>query len=159
MNQSLLLIVLASLVLAATTNSGLTWKINPATASGNWVNSVSCAGCDPYDGDTDCNNYLPILCITHHRHFPQPSSLTCPNPSRPCWSGGIFTTTIPVQGASIVDKSAGDDACKQQYGPDSKMASHHDAWGWASHGYILTTWTGRAWTWIRDQANGNCGSI
>ena len=159
MKNILFNIVLASLVLSTTTKTGLTWRINPAQQSNDWVNSVSCSGCNPYNGDTDCEKYLPVLCITHHRMFPQPSSLVCRNPSRPCWAGGIFTTTIPIKGASITTKSVGDEACKQQFGLDSKMASHHDAWGWSSFGYILTTWTGRAWTWIRDQRNGNCGSL
>ena len=159
MKKIFLIISLTLLIFCVSAKKGLTWAITPATSADDWVNRVSCSNCNPYNGDTECEDYLPVLCITHHKTFPQPSSLKCRNRYRPCWAGGIFTTTIPVKGSSITNKSVGDEACKQQFGPDSKIASHHDAWGWQSFGYILTTWTGRAWTWIRDQRNGNCGSL
>lgn len=101
----LLLICFSHLGLA---QNGLTWKINPGNAGNNWIGSVSCANCNPYNGDTSCQEYLPIICITHHNLLPQPSSFTCPNPSRPCWAGGIFTTTIPIKGADLTSKSVGD---------------------------------------------------
>lgn len=145
------------LIYTGSAATGLTWVLNPGNASSNWIGAVGCrTTCDPYVGDTDCEEYLPILCINLHNVLAQPSSFTCPNPSRPCWAGAVFTTTIPFKGDDLTSKAVGDFECRRQYGESSKMAEHHDAWGWVSNGYILSTWTGRAWTWINNQPNGNC---
>jgi hypothetical protein len=105
----------AFILLAASVESknGITWTIiQPST---DWVGSVGCNNnCDPYNGVTDCEQYLPILCITLYNLFPQPSCLKCNDSgSTPCWTGGIFTTTAPIRGADITTRQIADYECQR----------------------------------------------
>ena len=96
------------------------------------------------------------------------------------WTGGFFSVSKPIQGSSITSQLAGDGFCSASLGAGWQMAEFHmgywiswmnngsikawDSWNWNSAysggwnfwGYFGTDYSGRAWTWINDQASGNC---
>ncbi len=98
------------------------------------------------------------------------------------WTGGLFQVTLPVQGSSIRSKAVGDTLCKGYFGNNSKMAQFNDGYympfmnqlpqktwalwdwgktqrgGWNMWGYFNHHYRGRAWVWIPNQPNGNCGN-
>ena len=142
--------------------------------------------CDPYNGDTYCSESLPILCINYYKDMARPAydynagGIVSDKGYYNGWGGGVFTVTTPVQGSSISSQAYGTQKCQQQFGPDSVMAEHHmgrymndmdgppqKAWtlwnwsqtstgGWGIWGYFGHSETGKVWTWINNQRNGNC---
>ena len=97
------------------------------------------------------------------------------------WTGGVFTVTLPVRGSDITSYKVGDDLCKGYFGKNSHFAKFNDGrymqymnddpqktwalwdWnktkkgGWNMWGYFNHHYRGRAWVWIDNQPNGNCG--
>ena len=59
-------------------NKGMTWSVNSG-----WydpilnVDAVNCDYCNPYFGDTSCNNKLPILCVSTCNFKRPPYNLKC----------------------------------------------------------------------------------
>jgi hypothetical protein len=122
-------------------------------------------------------------------YFYQPDVTSYHNPDNSFfnpWTGGILTVTDPVRGLEVTSYEKGDQYCKDYYGMDAKFAEFHDgfylpdmngfnsgivkAWGnwqwalaecgaWSLWGYFNHHWRGKAWIWIRNQPNGNCGDI
>jgi hypothetical protein len=97
------------------------------------------------------------------------------------WTGGVFTVTLPVRGSDISSYKVGDDLCKGYFGNNSHFAKFDDGlymdymnqppqktwwlwdWGktkkggWNMWGYFNHHYRGRAWVWVDNQPNGNCG--
>ena len=100
------------------------------------------------------------------------------------WTGGVLVVTDRIRGLNIESYQKGDTICKDYYGYDAKFAEFHDgyylddmngatsgavkAWGnwswatakcggWSLRGYFNHHWKGKAWIWINNQPNGNCG--
>ena len=97
------------------------------------------------------------------------------------WTGGVFTVTRKVRGSDITSYDVGDRLCKGYFGENSKFATFDDgfymeymneppqktwsmwSWGptkrggWNMWGYFNHRYRGRAWIWIKNQPNGNCG--
>jgi hypothetical protein len=128
---------------------GLTWGLAaPGEARGEPVFDASCHGepkapmdrlhngsCNPYVGDTACDAALPLLC-----YAPVARELR---------------TTAPVAGRALSDRAAADAHCQGAFGPQWRMAEHHDGdWGLRARGTPPAPAT-RFWVAIRDQP-GNC---
>ena len=166
------------------TKRGLTWLLASHDCA-NGMDNVSCAGCNPYSGDTICAAVLPILCI-YKAKMPRPGyAVTCSAHAMPkefyCgWSGAYLKVSRPVRGCTIASKADADKRCQNEFGSCWQMASHgdgyympgmnltvgaHCAWnwstalsgGWAFYGFgnIGATTQSRFWTYINNQP-GNC---
>jgi hypothetical protein len=116
--------------------------------------------CNPYTGDTVCTAQLPVLCFLD-LGLPKPPQLPNGSTGRPEWSGGVVATTEPVAGNTFATIMDVNEFCRTTFGPDWRVAEHHDAWGWYLRAYgnigsnYQDTWT-RFWVDINDQPNGNC---
>ena len=79
-----------------TLNRGMTWALIGHDSSLG-IDSVDCHGCNAYEGDTSCNQKLPILCYSASSNLKRPpydpvGCATCAMPREfyDGWSGGIF---------------------------------------------------------------------
>lgn len=130
---------------------GMTWaKVDHASAFG--TDKFNCAGCDPYVGDTLCDQARPVLCIRADGS---------PNPGLPVnfydgWIGGTVALSTPVRGDQLLGVAAANALCSAQLGPGWQMAEFHHplgGWGWSSYGNVSAA--NRMWVFINDQP-GNC---
>ena len=117
--------------------------------------------CDPYEGDTDCNAELPVLCF-YDANLPKPSTLVIPNNYHE-WSGGIVATTERVAGNSFASIQEANTFCVSYFGEDWRVAEHHDGssigWYFKAYGNVGDTWNEhypRLWVHVSDQPNGTC---
>ena len=137
-------------------NKGTTWEKRATEDIGGTVH-VSCAGCNPYQGDTMCTVELPVLCI-NDLNLAKPTFVD--EPSRyHRWSGGVVATTPPVapaqNGLTTIQKA--NTFCANHFGPRWRVAEHHDGWGWNFKAYgNVGNPDQRFWIDINDQRNGNC---
>ncbi|HEX3128696.1 MAG TPA: flagellar hook-length control protein [Thermoanaerobaculia bacterium] len=131
---ALFLLFLLPCVVRAQTN-GMTWKFIKANTTTGTI-SVGCVNCNAYQGDTPCTTALPILCIKKSgAGFPLPKPASVDNSDRYyLWSGGVVGTTKPtVPPAKRSDANA---LCVQEFGPDWRVAEHHDSgFGWHLQAY------------------------
>lgn len=98
------------------------------------------------------------------------------------WTGGVFATTLPVRGSDISSYEVGNNLCKGYFGTNAKFAEFDDGFympvmsqppektyalwdwnkakrgAWNMWGFFNHHYRGRAWVWIRNQPNGNCGN-
>lgn len=132
----------------AASGNGLTWqKGSHDVALG--TDRVTCAGCDPYVGDTSCQEALPLLCINV-------SGATNPGFAANRWSGGHISLTTPIRGDQLLSPSHADYVCEVAFGDGYRMATHADGsagWNWNAYGNIDDA--SRFWLRIDDQ-DGNC---
>jgi hypothetical protein len=132
---------------------------------------------NPYTGDTETSNSLPILCISKE-NLPKPSfivqNITPGGALRASWSGAKALFTEPIQGVKITSQNEGNRLCqlsaKKQLGINSNyssyvMAEFHDGdqSGWAGwsfwvdmtdvykNTYSFDFLTSRYWVAINDQ--------
>jgi hypothetical protein len=98
---------------------------------------------NPYQGDTDTNSVLPLLCFKK-MGFPRPvglpnSSTTNGGALRGSWSGGKVLIVPDVHGKTLTSQAVADEYCRRQglhvLGEDGfRMAEFHDGdrnAGWA----------------------------
>ncbi len=143
---------------------GLTWDraaVNPV----NGTVTVSCHGnveghdCNPYTGDTSCKLPRPILCIEKNAAaFPVPASVNNSSQYNK-WAYGVVGTTPPVSpcAANLKTIKDADAVCQKEFGPNFRVAEHHDGWGWAFQAYgNVGNPQKRFWVNVNDQPNGNC---
>jgi len=115
--------------------------------------------CDPYNGDTDCDALLPVLCFLP-AGLPKPHNLSTPSHYHQ-WSGGVVATTPIVSGNSFATVGEVDDFCRKHFGSGWRVAEFHDGWGWyfKAYGNVGNNFNysrRRFWVHINGQANGNC---
>jgi len=143
---------------------GLTWfQLFPPSEAGTLA--VACgdgAGqCDPYVGDTSCNESLPVLCV----RFTGQESPTGETP----WFPGATGITAPVQGCKLESVAAVDALCADTFGPGWRMAEWHDGSPGATGSmdvigqwmfFAFGDWSteGRFWVYINNQI-GNCFTL
>lgn len=137
---------------------GLTWGKGSGCGATAFTAQPSCAGCDPYDGDTACSVALPILCI-------YVSGAPDPNPECSSyyngWSEGHVAITAAVRGTDLISKANADSICQGQFGAGWRMAEFHDgdpdgnSAGWNFRAYGSLPDYVRFWIYINDQ-NANC---
>jgi len=137
---------------------GMTWlrkAVDPVTG----VVTVGCdndAQCDSLDGDTDCDQALPLLCFSD-LGLPEPVSSPGVNQYY-TWSGGIVATTPPVAPAldGLATLTDADLYCEAEFGPDFRAAEFHDGWGWNFLAYGNVGEEPRFWVDIDDQPDATC---
>jgi hypothetical protein len=153
-----LLLVLPCAVQAQTASNtkGMTWKFVGTNATTGTFN-VYCSGCNAYQGDTPCTTALPILCIKKTgAGFPLPVPASVDNTNQyNRWSGGVVGTTSPtVPPATLAAANA---VCSTAFGPDWRVAEHHDGWGWGFQAYGgVGNPASRFWVHINDQPGATC---
>ena len=93
----------------------------------------------------------------------------------------MLQVTVPVRGYDLVDYNTGDRLCKGYFGATAKWSKFNDGYympymnqrpwkvmnhwnwsltkqgGWNFWGYFNHHYRGRAWVWVDNQPNGNCG--
>ena len=142
------------------TAQGLTYRATVwPQQSNSWVGRMSCDGCNPANGDTDCTIKLPILCINNAKTIDRPfyefypDYTTYDNPDASYyegWVGGTFLLTDPVPGTTITSFQAGDNLCKTYYGKNSKFAASNDAYYMSyMNGQVLLI--EKNWNWSQTQ--------
>ncbi|HXU31227.1 MAG TPA: flagellar hook-length control protein [Thermoanaerobaculia bacterium] len=136
---------------AAAQRSGLTWGKGSHNATYS-VDTVGCGSCDPYVGDTLCNQSLPILCIRQDAS-PNPGVATSFYNG---WAAGHIHLTPPQVGTSLGSLANADAICTSYFGPGYRMAEFHDGsggWAWQAYGNVNAAF--RFWLYINDQP-ANC---
>jgi hypothetical protein len=122
----------------------------PLTASG--------GGCDPYRGDTERTDVLPILCLLP-QSAPAPAGLPDPTNYYLGWSGGSLALSVPVRGTQLYSRAVANARCAQDIGPGWRMAEFHDGGGgWGLRGFGALANTSRYWVGIRDQNSNPWGA-
>jgi len=130
---------------------GMTWELI-AHDSKLGIDHVGCVSCDPYNGDTDCQEFHPILCV-YIDGSANPGIYTDYYEG---WLGGYVDITSDVQGCLLTSVTAADAYCAAELGKGWVMGEHHDGgggWTWWGYGNIAST--DRFWTYIDDQ-QANC---
>lgn len=108
--------------------------------------------CDPYVGDTSCQEERPMLCVLKDGS---------PNPGVMVdfytgWIGGTIALTPPVTGTLMTSKSAADGLCEMYVGSGYEMAEfHHPGGGWNFWAFGNIDGSTRFWVRIDDQP-ANC---
>lgn len=153
LNSSLVALVLLAGAgnLEAQVRSGMTWS-KTGHSSTYSTDSVNCAGCNAYQGDTSCANALPILCLNPDG-APNPGVATDFTNG---WARGFVYLTAPVPGVALGSLANANAICAARFGPGYRMAEFHDGaggWGWQAYGNI--DGASRFWVYINDQ-NANC---
>jgi hypothetical protein len=159
----------------------MTWVLEDKKEEGNRFYGLFGVGNDnrgnPYVGDTETSNLLPILCISKE-NLPKPSfivqNITPGGALRASWSGSKALFTEPIQGIVITSRNEGNRLCqlsaKKQLGINSNysnyvMAEFHDGdqSGWAGwsfwvdmtdvykNTYSFDFLTSKYWVAISDQ--------
>lgn len=136
-----------------TIRKALTW-----TVLKKWKNLVKVGvhkNSDPYTGDTDIRESLPILSIRKD-HINLPSDFPDAINRNNGWSGSAVSLTSPVKGTDITSLEAADRICAEQLGDKWQMAEFHDgksSWRfWAVNEGNLKPGT-RFWIYINDQTS------
>jgi len=108
--------------------------------------------CNPYTGDTPCEDSRPLLCFIDI-NVPAPAYL--PDPQY--WSGGLVAVTDDIRGDKFSKVTEANAYCAQNFGKDWRVASFHDGGGWALRAYgSVGNEARRVWVDIKDQPSGTC---
>jgi hypothetical protein len=97
---------------------GVTWTLRQQDA--NVANVGSDRSTNPYRGDTECGEKLPLLCI--QRDYTQPPSSSYYQG----WAYGTIKVTAPIQGYQLKGMGAADLICSQAYGAGWEVVEYHD---------------------------------
>lgn len=124
----------------------------------NQKNGVTRVGADretnPYRGDTQCSEHLPMLCFKQTGHG-------SPDPNyRAMWGYGEIKATNYIMGSALTSRADADGMCAYQFGEGWRMAEFHEAnmgkatgpgsgWEFAGHGMLPLG--KRFWVAINDQ--------
>ncbi len=133
---------------------GMTWVIHRQ------FNGLVEVGVDnktnPYRGDTDCNQRMPVLCI-------KVEGYSVPTSQRGIyfnqgWSGANVNTTYPFSGHEINTRDKANGKCREAFGAGWRMAEFHDgalgqigSEGWRFWAYGGLPIGRRMWVSINDQ--------
>ncbi len=129
----------------------MTWELADTDSSLSAVRN-GCVSCDPYNGDTDCTEFHPILCL-YDAGLADPGLYVDYYEG---WAGGYVEITSDIQGCALTSLAVADAYCTSEFGSGYVMAEFHDGgggWSWWAYGTITST--DRFWTYINDQA-ANC---
>ncbi len=119
---------------------------------------------DPFTGDTECDNALPLMCFRDDRR-PAPTGLTGVDfgadrlPALQAqWSGGSLRATEPVRGRDFARIEDADRLCSNRFGTGWRVADHHlGGHGFAIFGHGVAPPDGtRVWIDIKDQPYATC---
>jgi hypothetical protein len=133
---------------------GMTWVIHRQ------FNGLIQVGVDnksnPYRGDTNCNQRLPVLCIKVQGYsVPTSQKGIYFNQG---WSGANVNTTYPFSGHEINTRDKANGKCREAFGGGWRMAEFHDGAlgqlgtdGWRFWAYGGLPVGRRMWVSINDQ--------
>lgn len=116
------------------------------------ITTVGCkdasgAACDAYQGDTDCNVSLPVLCFAPLTNQQDPSQGALHQ-----WVSGRINVVGPVPGNSFKTLKDVDLACSRLGNPNWRAARFHEhpkGWNWTAFGKAPNN--RRFWVHIDDQ--------
>jgi concanavalin A-like lectin/glucanase superfamily protein len=147
---------------------GMTW-IHTASNAQTGTIAVGCSGCNANQGDTECSQQLPLLCIYKPTPAFQLPTGVNNNDEYNQWSGGVIATTASVAGSTFPNISAtpppprksANAYCEAQFGPGWRVAEFHDGryWNFQAYGGTVnapTVPSTRFWVHINDQPAANC---
>lgn len=129
------------------THLGMTWRV--LGQSGAYVHVGADGVTDAYNGDTNVNTSLPVLCLLQDgRSAPTTISFDFYNG----WALGEVRLTAPVMGSALTSRAVADGICSGTFGPGYRMGEFHDGaggWSWWAQGVLNAT--SRFWVAINDQ--------
>ena len=117
----------------------MTWQIlqYPTTAN-NMAGKVGCKGCNPYSGDTSCQESRPILCRKRWKVYwrvwydygpkESPSGYYNDNGFYNGWSGAVYRASAWIKGTELTSRSKADWFCYYYCGYGYEVAEFHDAY-------------------------------
>lgn len=182
-NLCALAILVSMVCMRTSANSvGMTWAVVRYLNDIN-VNEVGCYGCNAYQGDTSCDQSLPILCVSQTKFkrppysFPHCSTCAMTDEFYNGWSGGYLAATPPVKGTDLSSISNVNSICSKYFGPEfvavmhgmgtyaigmNDQTNYYTTWtyptqtgGWNLYGYGNLDDCTRYWAFIGDQ-KANC---
>ncbi|CAF1437336.1 unnamed protein product [Adineta ricciae] len=120
-----------------------------------WTNPTG-MNCNPYQGDTDCNAKLPMLCVRVDQS-PRPPYLiygegaAMPAANYAGWNGGHVSTTLPTEASRFRNRAEANRFCAETLGEHWEIAG---IWGSQPHwisGMNGTKYAGSEWTANKDR--------
>ncbi len=112
---------------------GMSWTLLKQNGNVTLVGADSRS--NPYRGDTDCSQSLPVLCIKVDGFSPPPN--VSGDQFNINWSGGQVQATFPVNGNALRSRTSATNVCVRSFGNGWRIASMHDG--------VLGTDTTAAW--------------
>ena len=109
--------------------------------------------CNPYTGDTPCDEAHPILCAHVDASVDPAASGTWVSCG---WMDGELASSSPHAGLELTSLEAANAICAAEFGAGFVMAEFHLGGGWCMAGNDLgVNPSDRSWTYISDQ-HANC---
>jgi hypothetical protein len=114
----------------------MTWQItNWPNSQNSWAARVGCFQCNPYTGDHDCFDSLPVLCVIDAYTLDRPYYKLFPDPTPSFvdyidqsfyngWIGGYLAATDPISGTNLKSQANADLISQQKFGPNAKIVEH-----------------------------------
>ena len=127
----------------------MTWSIQtwPSQRT-NWASKWGCQNCDANEGNTNCDEVHPILCVHSYKGFGRPAYPISGKLASNGWVGGdIEITTRELQGYDIFSKENGDRMCESDLGEGWEMAYY--TMGRCFPSMTSTYPVGKTWKWER----------
>ncbi len=128
---------------------GMTWVVK--RISQDYVLVGNDKTTNPYQGDTSCEEELPILCIKK-TGAPQPHIPNVRWTYYNGWCSGQLAVTPPVKGIRLTSLAETNRIVRSYLGPGWRIAEHHDGGGgWSIWGIGNLPEKNRFWVHINDQ--------
>ncbi|CAF2107267.1 unnamed protein product, partial [Rotaria magnacalcarata] len=135
---------------------GMTWaKLSHHISFG--IDMVGCDSwvkCNPYNGDTDCNTELPVICTKIDQSSRPPYvgigiGHAMPPDYYQGWNQGHITTTMPIRASDFDTLARVDAFCAKSFGEGWRTAEVHD--GKFIYGMNTAAYAGDSWTSATSQ--------
>ncbi|PPK60989.1 hypothetical protein V5P93_002150 [Actinokineospora auranticolor] len=134
------------------TGHAMTWT----TRFHRWEGDIARYGTDdftnPYTGDTELTERLPILCVKPDG-TPVPPVVD-PTDEHNGWAAASAQISAPVRGTELTSRAAADKVCADEFGTGYRMADYHEGGGTdivPDHAWWANGDVGRFWVSINDQ--------
>ncbi|CAF4757114.1 unnamed protein product, partial [Rotaria sp. Silwood2] len=107
--------------------------------------------CDPYNGDTDCNVELPMLCMKYD-YSPRPpyfiygNGAAMPAANYAGWNQGHVSTTMPVKASRFENRAQASAFCATALGAGWEVVAIWSGQGKWISGMNGTKYAGAEWT-------------
>ncbi len=128
---------------------GYTWVLKGSSGELSFVGNG--AHSNGYQGDTSCEESLPVLCVK--KMGLRVNSAIALNAYNG-WLGGEMKLSAPIQGLRLFSRSVADAVCENEFGDGYRMGEHHDgegAVGWGFTGYGRIPADTHFWVTVNDQ--------
>ena len=128
---------------------GYTWVLKGSSGDLSFVGNG--AHSNGYQGDTSCEESLPVLCV---KKMGLRVNSAIPLNAYNGWLGGEIKLSAPIQGLRLFSRSVADAVCENEFGDGYRMGEHHDgegAVGWGFTGYGRIPADTHFWVTVNDQ--------